>query len=108
MTKNKSYTAVNNKEVLGHSSKGAIANLFPGENLISGAGVSTETRHNMAMDCNMLTVDQVCSLLKISHSTLYDLLNKKELVAFKQKRRTVFRPQDVEAYINSLNYYGEI
>ena len=72
-----------------------------------GADKSSEARDNNIMPCCLLGFDEVCDLLKIGRSTLYDLINEQKLVAVKLARRTLFRPSDITNYINSLtNYKG--
>lgn len=55
----------------------------------------------------LLDVEQVRSLLKIGRSTLYSLVNRKQLIAVKIGDRTLFRPQDIRSYIENLSEYGE-
>ncbi len=55
----------------------------------------------------LLSIEQVLGLLQIGRSALYNLINRKQLVAVKIGKRTLFRPQDVKNYIESLNEYGE-
>lgn len=50
----------------------------------------------------LLDVSQVCSLLNIGRSTLYNLVGKQELPAVKVLSRTLFRPNEVERFINNL------
>ena len=70
-----------------------------------GADKTEEVRHNSCMECNLLEVNEVCSLLKIGRSTLYNLVNKKELKAVKLLGRTLFREQDLVDFVSSLNAY---
>lgn len=55
----------------------------------------------------LLSIEQMLGLLQIGRSALYNLINRKQLVAVKIGKRTLFRPQDVKNYIESLNEYGE-
>ncbi len=55
----------------------------------------------------LLSIEQVLGLLQIGRSALYNLINRKQLVAVKIGKRTLFRPQDVKNYIESLSEYGE-
>lgn len=62
---------------------------------------------NEMNNMSLLDVEQVLDLLKIGRSALYNLINRKQLVAVKLGRRTLFRPQDVKNYIDGLSEYGE-
>ena len=75
------------------------------ENSISGAGVSTNIRNNSLMECNLLEFNEVCSLLKISRSTLYSLVNKKVIKAVKLLGRTLFREADIYDFVANLPEY---
>ncbi len=75
------------------------------ENSISGAGVSTKIRNNRLMECNLLEFNDVCALLKIGRSTLYSLVNKKEIKAVKLLGRTLFREADVCDFVANLAEY---
>lgn len=55
----------------------------------------------------LLSIEQVLGLLQIGRSALYNLINRKQLVAVKIGKRTLFRPQDIKNYIESLSEYGE-
>lgn len=55
----------------------------------------------------LLSIEQVLGLLQIGRSALYNLINHKQLVAVKIGKRTLFRPQDIKNYIESLSEYGE-
>lgn len=82
-----------------------LANTKTQDSLIIGADKNTEVRQNTYMNCNLLEVHEVCNLLKIGRSTLYGLVNRKELKAIKLLGRTLFRQQDLETFISSLNNY---
>lgn len=58
-------------------------------------------------DTKLLNVEQALERLQIGRSTLYRLINRKQLVAVKNGRRTLFRPSDISNFIKGLNEYGE-
>lgn len=75
------------------------------ENAISGAGVTLDLRNNRLMECNLLELNEVCSLLKIGRSTLYGLVNKKTIKAVKLLGRTLFREADIYDFVANLPEY---
>ena len=72
---------------------------------ISGAGVSPDLRNNRLMECSLLEFNDVCDLLKIGRSTLYNLVNRKEIKAVKLLGRTLFREADVYNFVTNLAEY---
>ena len=56
-----------------------------------GADKTEEVRHNNYMECRLLDFNEVCNLLNIGRSTLYCLINKKQIKAVKLASRTLFR-----------------
>lgn len=62
---------------------------------------------NEMNNARLLNIEQVLNLLQIGRSALYNLINRKQLVAVKIGKRTLFRPQDIKNYIENLNEYGE-
>ena len=75
------------------------------KNSISGAGVTPDLRNNRLMECNLLELNEVCSLLKIGRSTLYSLVNKKTIKAVKLLGRTLFREADIYDFVANLPEY---
>lgn len=55
----------------------------------------------------LLNIEQVLWVLQVGRSTLYNLINQHQLTAVKIGDRTLFRPSDLEQFINNLNQYGE-
>lgn len=55
----------------------------------------------------LLNIEQVLWVLQVGRSTLYNLINQRQLTAVKIGDRTLFRPSDLEKFINNLNQYGE-
>lgn len=73
---------------------------------VLGLGVEDRTRFNNSMNYGpLLEFDEVCKLLRISRSTLYLLVNKKEIKAIKLRGKTLFRVNDVYNYISTLPEY---
>ncbi|MDR0590971.1 MAG: helix-turn-helix domain-containing protein [Candidatus Nomurabacteria bacterium] len=70
-----------------------------------GADKTQNVRHNSDMSIQLLDMEQVCETLHIGRSTLYKLMNSKQMVAVKLFGRTLFRPHDVANFIDSLNNY---
>ena len=66
-----------------------------------GMDVEELTRQNRSMPY-LLNISQVCSLLNIGRSTLYVLVERQELPAVKVLGRTLFRPNEIENFINNL------
>ena len=66
-----------------------------------GMDVEELTRQNRNMPY-LLNISQVCSLLNIGRSTLYVLVERQELPAVKVLGRTLFRPNEIENFINNL------
>lgn len=60
-----------------------------------------------ASTTQLLNIEQVLWVLQIGRSTLYNLINQRKLTAVKIGDRTLFRPQDLEEFINKLNQYGD-
>ncbi|MGA2360886.1 MAG: helix-turn-helix domain-containing protein [Candidatus Aminicenantales bacterium] len=48
---------------------------------------------------NLISVPELCAMLKISRSTLYRHLQAGELRAVKLGRRRLFRPKDIDAFV---------
>lgn len=55
----------------------------------------------------LLNIEQVLWVLQVGRSTLYNLINQRQLTAVKIGDRTLFRPSDLEEFINNLNQYGD-
>lgn len=55
----------------------------------------------------LLNIEQVLWVLQVGRSTLYNLINQRQLTAVKIGDRTLFRPSDLEQFINNLNQYGD-
>lgn len=55
----------------------------------------------------LLNIEQVLWVLQVGRSTLYNLINQRQLTAVKIGNRTLFRPSDLEEFINNLNQYGD-
>lgn len=53
----------------------------------------------------LYTVEETCKILHLSRSSLYNLMNKRKIISLKQGKNTVFRPCDIQKYINSLEEY---
>jgi excisionase family DNA binding protein len=47
----------------------------------------------------LLTVEEVASYLRVSRSTVYRLVNRKELLAYKIAHRWMFDREDLRAFI---------
>ena len=72
------------------------------KNLEKGADKLQNARYDSDMSCQLFEVEQVCGALKIGRSTLYKLVNSRELKAVKLLGRTLFRPTDVAEFVDSL------
>lgn len=72
---------------------------------VLGLGAEGDLRFNGSMNCNLLEVSEVCNLLKIGRSTLYNLVNQKAIKAVKLLGRTLFRASDVYEFISALPEY---
>lgn len=55
----------------------------------------------------LLNIEQVLWVLQVGRSTLYNLINQRQLTAVKIGDRTLFRLSDLEQFINNLNQYGD-
>ena len=73
-----------------------------------GADKLRKTRQNSDMNY-LLDIPEVCELLRVGRSTLYGLVNGRQLVAVKLAGRTLFRRSDLAEFLNSLpEYEGEL
>lgn len=71
-----------------------------------GADGMEETRHNREeMAYTLLNVNQVCKALQIGRTSLYSLINARELKAIKILGRTLFRASDLIEYVHTLEEY---
>lgn len=69
--------------------------------------VQNSTAEHIYNTSQLLNVQQVLWVLQIGRSTLYNLINQRQLTAVKIGDRTLFRPKDLENYINNLKQYGD-
>jgi len=53
-------------------------------------------------DLHLLTADDVCALLKVKKSWLYDTVESGAIPAIRLGRQLRFRPSDIAAYIEQV------
>lgn len=79
----------------------------PMDNSTLDLGKFDKTRHNTDMNY-LLSIKEVCQLLSIGRSSVYNLINGQQLTAVKLAGRTLFRRADLLKFINTLpEYQGE-
>jgi len=59
-----------------------------------------EGSEKMAMDTNMMIVQEVAALLRISRFSVYNLVKRGELPAMKVLNKLRFNHQNIEQYLN--------
>ena len=104
-TTNRFFNEGKNTPLIPEDQKLFLAPTNTQDSYVIGADNPAERRLNSYMECNLLEVNEVCSLLKIGRSTLYGLVNRKEIKAVKLLGRTLFRQKDLAAFVASLNSY---
>ena len=77
------------------------------------ADANSKVRHNIyggeeGNDMRLFTVNQVCSRLGVKRNTLYKLINNLELKSVKIGAHRLFRPSDVQSFVEGLpNWEGD-
>ncbi len=54
----------------------------------------------------LLSIEETCKTIGLGRTKIYQLVNSGELKAHKIGKRTVFRNEDVESFIESLEPYS--
>lgn len=82
----------------GHRGLGFQAQLDADRQPLPGTG-SGEQVHSDCRDLNLLTPDEVCALLKVKKSWLYDTVEAREIEVIRLGKQLRFRPAAVSAYL---------
>jgi excisionase family DNA binding protein len=74
----------------------------------SSGAISTGDAQALPHDpLQLLSVDDVCKLLRVSRWQVYRLVNSRELATIQINRRRLFRRLDLQRYIDSLSGAGD-
>jgi excisionase family DNA binding protein len=87
----------------GHRSKGACGDDWSTTLARGGARVTTgghrDTNHDVLWDLDLLTADDVCALLKVKKSWLYDTVEAGAIEVIRLGKQLRFQPSAISAYL---------